>query len=74
MLKAGKYLQRKAKRYRWIKQLNTKTKHFLVIFQKYFKRFRRYIEQDVYSNSCGLALKRELNKKVSILTIERSYQ
>lgn len=62
----------KAKVYMWIKQWTTKPKHFLVVFQKCFKRFRRYIEQDTDSNGGGLTLKRELNKKVSALTIERS--
>ena len=78
MLKAVECCECKAKVYTWIKQWTTKPKHnvsrtqLLVIFQKCCMRFRRYIGEDADGNNGELALKSELNKGVSILTIERS--
>ncbi len=68
----------KAKVYLRIKQWTMKPEHkvkrtqLLVIFQKCFMRFRRYIREDADGNNGELALKSELNKGVSTLTLERS--
>jgi len=71
MLEVVECLGYTAKVCTWLELCNAKIKWILVIFQKRFKRFRMYIEQGTYRNCDGFTFRCELNKVVSILTIQR---